>query len=129
MASVFKVFLFTTSFVLFCHNFASVSSLPFELFGSDVPRTGTKWPPFPWAGQDYWALQAGHYDKVPVSEVDKKDTIEVMSSRPGRKVVISKLPPVRQESRRLVPVVQYPQPSQPSQPIQPIQPTVYTYYL
>ena len=34
---------------------------PSELYGTGVSQTGSKWPPYPGAGLDYWALQAGFY--------------------------------------------------------------------
>jgi len=37
--------------------FAVCSSMPFELFGTGVPQTGSVWPPFPHAGEDLWALK------------------------------------------------------------------------
>ncbi len=48
---------------LFCLVFTvviavgDVTGRPSELFGSGVSQTGSKWPPYPWAGLDYWSVQ------------------------------------------------------------------------
>ena len=35
-----------------------IQAAPFDLYGSDTPRTGSKWPPYPNANKDFWSLQA-----------------------------------------------------------------------
>ena len=79
-------------------------SRPSELFGSGVSQTGSKWPPYPWAGLDYWSLQAGFYgpgastvnegvdkavESTPVKRVDK---VPVKSVARVPEKVVAKVP-------------------------------------
>ncbi len=70
-----------------------VLSRPSELFGSGVPQTGSKWPPYPGAGLDYWALQAGFYgpqgtanlkerNDMVVSKISAKKHVPVVATAP-----------------------------------------------
>jgi hypothetical protein len=59
----------SASFIVFVITVNGVASRPSELFGSGVSQTGSKWPPYPGAGLDYWALQAGYYG--PIADVLK----------------------------------------------------------
>ena len=40
--------------VIVASSLDQVCGRPSELFGSGVPQTGSKWPPYPGAGLDYW---------------------------------------------------------------------------
>ena len=73
------------------------TSRPSELFGSGVSQTGSKWPPYPGAGLDYWALQAGHYG--PVADVLKERNDESMKMPLAKVQVI----PMKTVQRLMVP--------------------------
>ena len=55
---LFVVFLVTM--LLFSELLAHPS--PLQGFGGGDQTTGSKWPPYENAGQDYWSLKAGNID-------------------------------------------------------------------
>ena len=65
--------------VVLISSWDCVLSRPSELFGSGVPQTGSKWPPYPGAGLDYWALQAGFYG--PQGDAILKDRNDVVPAK------------------------------------------------
>ena len=87
----FKMVKFVSSFFVLVNVIHFVSSRPSELFGSGVSQTGSKWPPYPWAGLDYWALQSGFYgpeatkDVATIEQVSEKRSDQVPENKVAHK--------------------------------------------
>jgi len=74
---------------------------PSELFGSGVSQTGSKWPPYPWAGLDYWAVQAGFYGPGASTATDGADkAVESTRQSPRKKGQQSPRKSGQQSSRK-----------------------------